>query len=65
MQNMPEAAHHHSTSVNSVKSVIEINKCCRTPIEGCNSRKILKWTEKSNTDFMTNLVEESNAKQYQ
>ena len=62
MQNMREAAHHHSASINSVKSVIEINKYCRTLIEGCNPIKILKWTEKSNANFMTSLAEESNAK---
>ena len=58
MKNIPEAAHHHSTSSNSIKSIIEI----RIPIEGFNSRKILKWTEKSNTDLMTSLTEESSTK---
>ena len=53
---MPEAAHRHNITSNSIKSIIEI----RIPIEGCNSRKILKWTEKSNADLMTSLVEESN-----
>ena len=38
---------------------------CRTPIEGCNPRKILKWTKKSNADLMTSLTEENSAKQYQ
>ena len=54
MQNMPEARHHHRTSSNSIKSIIEI----RIPIEGYNTRKILKWTEKSNADLMTSLAEE-------
>ena len=45
---MPEAAHHHNTSSNNIKS-----------------KKTLKWTKKSNTDFMTSLTEESSAKQYQ
>ena len=40
-------------------------KCCRIPIEGCNPRKILKWTKKSNADLMTSLTEENSAKQYQ
>ena len=40
------------------KSIIEI----RIPIEGCNFRKILKWTEKSNSDLMTSLAEESSIK---
>ena len=52
---MPEARHHHRTSSNSIKFIIEI----RTLIEGCNPRKILKWTEKSNADLMTSLAEES------
>ena len=58
---MPEARHHHRTSSNSIKSIIEI----RTLIEGCNPKKILKWTEKSNADLMTSLAEESSTKQYQ
>ena len=41
------------------------SECCRTPIEGCNPRKILKWTKKSNADLMTSLTEENSAKQYQ
>ena len=58
MQNMPEAKHHHRTSSNNIKSIIEI----RIPIEGYNTRKILKWTEKSNADLMTSLAEESSTK---
>ena len=58
---MLEAAHHHNTSSNSIKSIIEI----RIPIEGYNTRKILKWTEKSNADLMNSLAEESSTKQYQ
>ena len=42
-----------------------LSKCYRTPIEGCNPRKILKWTKKSNTDLMISLTEENSAKQYQ
>ena len=41
------------------------SECSRTPIEGCNPRKILKWTKKSNADLMTSLIEENSAKQYQ
>ena len=29
------------------------SECGRTPIEGCNPRKILKWIEKSNADFIS------------
>ena len=61
MHNMLEAVYHHSTSSNSIKSIIEI----KIPIEGYNTRKILKWTEKSNADLMTSLAEESSTKQYQ
>ena len=32
------------------------SKCCRTPIEDCNPRKILKWTKKSNVDFMPSNI---------
>ena len=55
---MPEATYCHNTSSNSIKSIIEISKCCRTPIEGYNPKKILKWIEKSNADLMTSLTEE-------
>ena len=66
--------HKHSKSVgkkkqkksNQHKRIQTLSsKCCRTPIEGCNSRKILKWTKKSNVDLMTSLTEENSAKQYQ
>ena len=33
MQDMPEAAHHDSTSADNVKSVVKISKCCRTPVK--------------------------------
>ena len=33
MQDMPEATHRDSASTESVKSVIKISECCKTPIE--------------------------------
>ena len=59
MQNVPEAAHRHNTSTNSVKSIVEIGKHYRIPIEGSNSSKVLKRTKKGNADLMTSLAEES------
>ena len=32
------------------------SKCCRILIEGCNPRKILKWTEKSSADFILSNI---------
>ena len=37
MQDVPEAAYHDSTSTDSVKSVVKISECCRTPIKCSNS----------------------------
>ena len=33
MQDMPEAAHYDSTSADSVKSIVKISECCRTPVK--------------------------------
>ena len=33
MQNVPEAAYHDSTSADSVKSVVKISECSRTPVK--------------------------------
>ena len=33
MQDTLEAAHYDSTSTDSVKSVVKISKCCRTPVK--------------------------------
>ena len=33
MQDVPEAAHRDSTSVDSVKSVVKISERCRTPVK--------------------------------
>ena len=33
MQDMPEAAHHDSTSANSVKSIVKISECYKTPVK--------------------------------
>ena len=33
MQNIPKSTHGDSTSTDSVQSIVEIRKCCRTPIE--------------------------------
>ena len=33
MQDVPEAAYHDNTSTNSVKSVVKISECCRTPVK--------------------------------
>ena len=52
MQNMPEAAHYHN-----IKEFKQYQVSAVEPQ--------LKWTEKSNTDFMTSFTEESSAKQYQ
>ena len=52
--------HKHSKSVgkkNKKKRIQTISsECGRTPIEGCNPRKILKWIEKSNADFMPSNI---------
>ena len=34
MQDVPEAAHRDSTSADSVKFVVKISECCRTPVKG-------------------------------
>ena len=33
MQDMPEAVHHDRTSADSVKSVVKISECWRTPVK--------------------------------
>ena len=33
MQDVPEAAHRDSTSADSIKFVVKISKCCRTPVK--------------------------------
>ena len=33
MQDVPEVAHHDNTSVDSVKFIVKIRKCCRTPVK--------------------------------
>ena len=33
MQDVPEAAHHDSTSADSVKYVVKISECCRIPFK--------------------------------
>ena len=38
MQDVLEATHHDSTSADSVKSVVKISECCRTPVK-CEQRK--------------------------
>ena len=65
MQDVPEAAHHDSASTESIKSVLKISECCRTPIECGNSIQVMKRTEECNADLMTSLVEESSTKQDQ
>ena len=57
MEEMPEAAHHDSTSIDSVQSVIKISKCCRTPIESGYLTQVTKRTEKRNANLMTGLAE--------
>ena len=65
MQDVPEVAHHDSTSTDSVLSVIKISECCRTPIECGNSIQVTKRTEEHNADLVTSLAEESSDEQYQ
>ena len=55
--------HKHSKSVgkkkksNQHKRIQTVSsKCCRIPIENCNPTKILKWTEKSNADFIPSNI---------
>ena len=38
MQDVPEATHRDSTSADSVKSVVKISECCRTPVK-CEQQK--------------------------
>ena len=33
IQDMPEATHRDDISVDSVKSVVKISECCRTPVK--------------------------------
>ena len=61
VQDVPEATHHDSTSADSVKSVIKISECCRTPIECSHSIQIAQWTKKCNVDLVTSLAEHSSA----
>ena len=65
MQNMPEATHRDNASTDSIKSVVKISECYRTPIECGNSIQVTKRTEEHNTDLVTNLAEESSIKQDQ
>ena len=37
MQDVPEAAHRDSTFADSVKSVVKISECCKTPVKYGNS----------------------------
>ena len=45
MQDVPEVAHRDSTSTDSVKSVVKISECCRTPVECGNLIQVKKRTE--------------------
>ena len=65
MQDMPESIHHDSAFTDSIKSVIKISKCCKTPVECGNSIQVTKRTEECNTDLVTGLAEQSSAKQDQ
>ena len=56
MQDVPETAHHDSAFTDSIKSVIKISECCRTPIEYGNSIQVMKRTEECNADLMNNLT---------
>ena len=38
MQDVPEATHHDNTSADSVKSIVKISECYRTPVK-CEQRK--------------------------
>ena len=42
MQDVPEAVHRDSTFANSVKSIVKINDCCRTPSNVSNERVAVK-----------------------
>ena len=33
MQDVPEATHRDNTSADSVKSIVKISECCRTPVK--------------------------------
>ena len=65
MQDVPEAAHCDNASANSVKSVVKINECCRTPVECSNLIQVTKRTEERNADLVTNLTKQSSTKQDQ
>ena len=65
MQDVPEATHHDSTSADSIKSIVEISECCRTPVECGNSIQITKRTKEHNADLVTSLAEQSSAKKNQ
>ena len=56
MQDMPEATHHDSTSTDSIKSVVKISECYRTPVKYGNSIQVMKRTEERNTDLVTSLT---------
>ena len=57
VQDVPEAAHRDDASTDSVRSVVKISECCRTPIEYGNSIQVTKRTEERNADLMTSLAE--------
>ena len=43
MQDVPKVTHRDSTFVDSVKSVVKISECCRTPVKydqrkGCSKK---------------------------
>ena len=65
MQDMLEATHRDGASADSIKSVIKISECCRTPVECGNSIQITKRTEERNADLMTSLTEKGSTKQDQ
>ena len=62
MQDMQESTHRDSTFTDSIKSVIKISECCRTPVECSHSIQVMKRTEERNADLMTSLVEQISTK---
>ena len=59
IQDVPKAAHYDSASADSIKYVVKISECCRTPIEYGNSIQVMKRAEECNADLVTSLIEQS------